>query len=99
MNQQKDIIIIGGGIIGVSTAYYLAMQGRSVTLIEKDDIGAGGSHGNAGLIANGFAMPMAAPGVPIQGLKWLLDSTNPFFIKPPFRSGFKNRCKIFSVTK
>ncbi|MCP4456799.1 MAG: FAD-binding oxidoreductase, partial [Cytophagales bacterium] len=49
--QQKDIIII----IGVSTAYYLAMQGRSVTLIEKDDIGAGDSHGNAGLIANGFA--------------------------------------------
>lgn len=82
MNKKKDIIIIGGGIIGVSTAYYLALQGRSVTLIEKDDIGTGSSHGNAGLIANGFAIPMAAPGVPIQGLKWLLDATSPFFIKP-----------------
>ncbi len=82
MNQQKDIIVIGGGIIGVSTAYYLASQGRSVTLIEKDDIGAGSSHGNAGLIANGFSIPMAAPGVPGQGLKWLFDSTSPFFIKP-----------------
>ncbi|MCP4710962.1 MAG: FAD-dependent oxidoreductase [Planctomycetes bacterium] len=82
MGRQKDIIIIGGGIIGVSTAYYLAMQGRSVTLIEKDDIGAGSSHGNAGLIANGFSIPMAAPGVPGQGLKWLLDSTSPFSIKP-----------------
>ncbi len=82
MNQQKDIIIIGGGIIGVSTAYYLAMQGRSVTLIEKDDISAGCSHGNAGLIANGFAIPMAAPGVPSQGLKWMLDAASPFYIKP-----------------
>jgi len=82
MKQQKDIIIIGGGIIGVSTAYYLASQGRSVTLIEKDDIGAGSSHGNAGLIANGFSIPMAAPGVPVQGLKWLSDPTSPFFIKP-----------------
>ncbi len=82
MNKKKDIIIIGSGIIGVSTAYYLALQGRSVTLIEKDDIGTGSSHGNAGLIANGFTIPMAAPGVPIQGLKWLLDATSPFFIKP-----------------
>jgi D-amino-acid dehydrogenase len=82
MNQQKDIIVIGGGIIGVSVAYYLAKQGRSVTLIEKDDIGAGSSYGNAGLIANGFSIPLAAPGVPVQGLKWLLDATSPFYIKP-----------------
>jgi len=82
MNQQKDIVVIGGGIIGVSTAYYLVMQGRSVTLIEKEDISAGSSHGNAGLIANGFAIPMAAPGVPIQGLKWILDAASPFYIKP-----------------
>jgi D-amino-acid dehydrogenase len=82
MNKQEDIIVIGGGIIGVAAAYYLAIQGRSVTLIEKDDIGAGSSHGNAGLIANGFAIPMAAPGVPRQGLKWMLDATSPFYIKP-----------------
>jgi len=84
MGNQKDIIVIGGGIIGVSTAYYLAMQGRSVTLIEKDDIGAGSSHGNAGLIANGFAIPIAAPGVPSQGLKYMMDATSPFYIKPRF---------------
>ena len=57
MNQQKDILVIGGGVIGVAVAYYLAMQGRSVTLIEKENICACSSHGNAGLIANGFAIP------------------------------------------
>ncbi|NHZ72578.1 MAG: FAD-dependent oxidoreductase [Aquificales bacterium] len=82
MNQQKDILVIGGGVIGVAVAYYLAVQGRSVTLIEKDEICAGSSHGNAGLIANGFAIPMAAPGVLRQGLKWLLDAESPFYIKP-----------------
>ncbi len=82
MNQQKDIIIIGGGIIGVSVAYYLAKQGRAVTLIEKGDIGKGSSYGNAGLIANGFAIPLAVPGVPLQGLKWMFDATSPFYIKP-----------------
>lgn len=82
MTQQEDIIIIGGGIIGACTAYYLAREGRSVTIIEKEDIGAGSSPGNAGLIANGFAIPMAAPGVPSQGLKYLFDATSPFYIKP-----------------
>jgi D-amino-acid dehydrogenase len=82
MDQQNDIIVIGDGIIGVFAAYYLATIGRSVTLLEKNDIGAGRSHGNAGLIANGFAIPITAPGVPSQGLKWLLDATSPFSIKP-----------------
>lgn len=82
MTQQEDIIVIGGGIIGACTAYYLAREGRSVTIIEKEDVGAGSSHGNAGLIANGFAIPMAAPGVPSQGLKYLFDTTSPFYIKP-----------------
>jgi D-amino-acid dehydrogenase len=82
MEKQKEIMVIGGGIIGVSTAYYLAKYGRSVTVVDKDEIGAGSSYGNAGLIANGFSIPLAAPGVPMQGLKWLFDATGPFYIKP-----------------
>ncbi|MBT3313119.1 MAG: FAD-dependent oxidoreductase [Anaerolineae bacterium] len=83
MKKEKDIIVIGGGIIGLSVAYYLSRQGRSVTLIEKkDEVGVGSSYGNAGWIANGFSIPMAAPGIPLQGMKWLFDPTSPFYIKP-----------------
>jgi D-amino-acid dehydrogenase len=88
MKEKKDIIVIGGGIIGVSVAYYLAKEGRSVTLLEKDEVGMGSSYGNAGWIANGFSLPMAAPGVPLQGLKWLLDATSPFYIKPRLNFDF-----------
>jgi D-amino-acid dehydrogenase len=84
MSNQEEILIIGGGVIGVCTAYYLARQDRSVTLIEKDDICAGSSYGNVGWIATGHATPMAAPGVLTQGLKWLLDAGSPFYIKPRF---------------
>ncbi len=80
--EQEDILIIGGGVIGVCTAYYLAEQGHSVTLVEKDDICAGSSYGNVGWVASGHALPIAAPGVLTQGLKWLLDAGSPFYIKP-----------------
>jgi D-amino-acid dehydrogenase len=53
-----------------------------VTVIEKDDICAGSSYGNVGWIANGHAIPLAAPGVLTQGLKWLLDPGSPLYIKP-----------------
>jgi D-amino-acid dehydrogenase len=80
--NNKDILIIGGGVIGVCAAYYLAGQGRSVTLMEKDDICAGSSYGNVGWIAVGHAIPLAVPGVLTQGLKWLMDAGSPFYIKP-----------------
>ena len=84
MSKQTDILVIGGGVIGVSVAYYLAKQGRSVTLVDRDDICSGSSYGNVGLIANGHAIPLAAPGMLTQGLKWLLDPGSPFYIKPRF---------------
>jgi len=75
------IIIIGGGVIGVCTAYYLAMLGREVTIVEKGEVGAACSYGNAGLIVPSHSIPLAAPGVLTKGLKWMLDPESPFFIK------------------
>ena len=82
MTTKVENLIIGGGVIGVCVAYFLAQAGRSVTLLERDEIASGSSYGNAGLIASGHAIPMPAPGVLTQGLRWLLDSASPFYIKP-----------------
>ncbi len=82
MVSRDDILIIGGGVIGVCAAYYLLEQGRSVRLVEKRDICSGSSYGNAGLVASTHAIPLAAPGVLGQGLRWLLDDDSPFYIKP-----------------
>ncbi len=80
--MNPDVLIIGGGIVGISTAYYLARQGVAVTVIEKGNIGSGSSYGNAGLICPCHSTPLAMPGVLTQGLKWLLDAESPFYIKP-----------------
>ncbi len=82
MATKTDTLIIGGGVIGVCVAYFLAEAGRSVTLLEQNDIASGSSYGNAGLIAVAHAVPLPAPGVLTQGLRWLLDSASPFYIKP-----------------
>lgn len=82
MANRKDILIIGGGAIGVCAAYYLAERGHDVALIERKDICSGSSYGNAGLIAVDHAIPMAAPGALSQGMRWILDSGSPFSIRP-----------------
>ena len=80
--QKVDILIIGGGVIGACAALALTRAGRQVTLVEKAEICAGASRGNACWVAAGYALPTAAPGVLGQGLKWMLDAGSPFYIKP-----------------
>lgn len=79
---KGHVLVIGGGVIGVCAAYYLAREGVSVTLVDKDDVCAGSSYGNAGLVVPSHSIPLAAPGVLWKGLKWMLDPTSPFYIKP-----------------
>ena len=82
MNHQSDVVIIGGGIIGLCAAHYLQRGGVRVTIIEKGDAGQACSLRNAGFIAPSHFVPLASPGIIAKGLKWLLDPESPFYIKP-----------------
>ncbi len=82
MTGAGDILVIGGGVIGVCSAYYLAQQGFEVKLLEAGEICAGASFGNAGLILPSHIEPLAAPNALGQGLRWLLNPESPFYIKP-----------------
>lgn len=82
MAKKADVLIIGGGVVGLSVGYSLLESGRSVTILEQKCPGAGASWGNAGLVAPRYIIPLAAPGVVAQGLWWMLDRESPFRIKP-----------------
>jgi D-amino-acid dehydrogenase len=82
MKDEVDVIIVGAGMIGVCTAYYLAEPGYQVTILEKDEVACGSSFGNAGLLVPSHSVPLAAPGVLWQGVKWMFDQRSPFYIKP-----------------
>ncbi len=77
-----EVGIIGGGINGLFSAYYLQKMGYSVTILEQSDLSDSCSHGNAGMIVPSHIIPLAAPGMIAKGLKWMLSSTSPFYIRP-----------------
>ncbi|MEL6254816.1 MAG: FAD-dependent oxidoreductase [Bacteroidota bacterium] len=76
------IHIIGGGIIGLCSAWYLKKAGCEVTIIDRSDLSDGTSHGNAGMIVPSHFVPLAAPGVISQGIKWMFQEKSPFYIRP-----------------
>jgi D-amino-acid dehydrogenase len=76
------VTIIGGGIIGLCSAYYLQKEGHNVTVIERNNITDGCSFGNMGYISPSHFTPLASPGIIKQGLKWMTSSSSPFYIKP-----------------
>ena len=78
----KKVIVIGGGIIGLSTAYYLHKDGHEVTVIDKGNIDSGASFVNAGYLTPSHVIPLAAPGVMAKGLKWMFNSASPLYMKP-----------------
>ena len=82
MTTKSDVLIIGGGPVGLSCAYYLLKSGRSVTLLDAKEIGKGSGSGNAGHIVPSHIIPLAAPGVVTSALKWMLDPAHsPFSMK------------------
>ena len=80
--MSKKTIIVGGGIIGLCSAYYLQKEGHQVTIIDKSNFSSGASYVNAGYITPSHFIPLAAPGMINKGLKWMFNSSSPFYVKP-----------------
>jgi D-amino-acid dehydrogenase len=82
MTIKTDILIIGGGSVGLNCAYYLLKSGRKVTIIDSNEVAKGSSAGNAGHIVPSHIIPLSAPGIVPTAVKWLLDPKNsPFSMK------------------
>ena len=79
---KSDVLILGGGVIGLASALYLLQAGRSVTVIEQGTAGAACSHGNCGTITPSHAMPLAMPGMIAQALRWMFKADAPFRVAP-----------------
>ncbi|MBV1910702.1 MAG: FAD-dependent oxidoreductase [Kangiellaceae bacterium] len=80
--MSKEITVLGGGIIGLSCAYYLNQIGYSVRVIDQRKIGDSCALGNAGYITPSHFVPLAAPGMVKKGIQWMLNPESPFYIHP-----------------
>jgi D-amino-acid dehydrogenase len=77
------ILILGSGVVGTTSAYYLARAGHDVTVIDRQDgPGLETSFANAGQISPGYAAPWAAPGVPLKAIKWMFEKHAPLAVRP-----------------
>jgi len=82
MESKPDVLILGGGAIGLACALYLLRAGRSVRVLERAGVGEGTSHGNCGTITPSHAPPLASPESLRKGLKWMLRPDAPLYIRP-----------------
>jgi D-amino-acid dehydrogenase len=80
--MSKKVIIIGGGIIGLCSAYYLQKEGHQVIIVDQSNMDGGASYVNAGYLSPSHIIPLSAPGVMKKGLKWMFNSSSPLYIKP-----------------
>lgn len=77
------VVVLGSGVIGVTTAWYLARSGHEVAVVERQPGAAlETSHANAGQISPGYSAPWAAPGIPFKAVKWLLQKHSPLVVRP-----------------
>jgi D-amino-acid dehydrogenase len=86
--MAKNIVIIGGGIVGLCSAYYLSKEGHQITVIDKGDITSGASFVNAGYITPSHIIPLASPGMIAKGIKMMFNSASPFYMKPRLDTEF-----------
>jgi len=79
---MKEVVVIGGGIVGCCCAWYLQKAGMKVTIIDKGDFIDGCSFGNSGMIVPSHFTPLASPGMVAKGLRWMFRKDSPFYIRP-----------------
>ncbi len=80
---MKHCVVIGGGVVGLTTAWALAERGMAVTLVERADaVATGASRANGGQLSYRYVSPLADEGVPLKALRWLLDPDGPLRFKP-----------------
>ena len=93
--MSKNVAIIGGGVVGLCSAYFLIKDGHNVTIIDKSSLDSGTSYINAGYLCPGHVVPLAAPGVIKQGIKWMFNSASPLYIEPRIDWDFFKWVSIF----
>ena len=96
---MSRIVVVGAGVVGLSTAHRLARAGARVTVVERGEVGRGCSSGNAGWIVPSICTPIAEPGLRAKGLTWFLQPDSPLYIKPsalpavsPWLASFWKHC-------
>ncbi|WP_425637042.1 NAD(P)/FAD-dependent oxidoreductase [Algoriphagus yeomjeoni] len=92
---MKPTIIIGGGVIGLFTAYFLQKEGVEVQVIDQGDMNINCSTGNAGMIVPSHIIPLAAPGMISKGISWMFSSKSPFYIHPRLDAKLLKWCYQF----
>lgn len=92
---MKPTLIIGGGIVGLFSAYFLQKEGIEVTVIDRTDLQDNCSTGNAGMIVPSHIIPLAAPGMVTKGIAWMFSSKSPFYIHPRLDYKLLQWCLLF----
>jgi D-amino-acid dehydrogenase len=82
--ESADVLVVGGGVIGLACALALQLAGRSVRVLEAGRAGCGSSHGNCGTITPSHALPLAGPGTIGRALRWIATPDAPLYINPRF---------------
>ncbi|WP_313032751.1 D-amino acid dehydrogenase [Massilia alkalitolerans] len=80
---MQQIIVIGGGVVGLTSAWWLAEAGYRVSLLERaPGVGSGSSYGNGGQLSYRYVSPLADEGVPLKALQWMFQDTGPLHFRP-----------------
>lgn len=93
--MAETVGIIGGGVIGLCTAYFLQQKGYEVHVIDAHACDRGCSWGNAGMIVPSHVIPLSAPGVAWQGLKWMFNAESPFAFHFSFNKALWQWIRLF----